>query len=314
METLELEAAEFICTADDPQWLTLRAKGIGGSEAATILGMNAYTDPHTLWLQKIGAEAPADAGEAAWWGRENEAVILKRYAMETGRKLSHRGRMYRSRALPFLQATLDAIVVFEDGELGVLQAKLTTRTGDWQQGIPDYVFAQVQHEMIVLGLRRGAVAVNMNGTKLYHDVVAYDDEYCAEYVKRAAAFWEAVQTQEPPALTPTEACGRAIARYYGEEEAGKTVHLPADMISLDIRREEIGTDTRGEMATLVREKLGIDNELKNAIGDAQYGLLPNGVRYKWGTVKRAAKCCPKCSHVLSDAMSYRSLTRSDRAK
>jgi len=43
-------------TLDMPreQWLELRRQGIGGSDAAAILGMNPWKSPMDVWLEKTG--------------------------------------------------------------------------------------------------------------------------------------------------------------------------------------------------------------------------------------------------------------------
>nr|WP_306584148.1 YqaJ viral recombinase family protein [Exiguobacterium sp. SL14] len=36
------------------EWLALRNKGIGGSDAAVVAGLNKYKSPFTLFLEKTG--------------------------------------------------------------------------------------------------------------------------------------------------------------------------------------------------------------------------------------------------------------------
>ncbi|HFC9341278.1 TPA: YqaJ viral recombinase family protein, partial [Enterococcus hirae] len=36
------------------EWLEDRKKGIGGSDVATVLGLNKYKSPYQLWLEKTG--------------------------------------------------------------------------------------------------------------------------------------------------------------------------------------------------------------------------------------------------------------------
>ena len=43
-------------------WLQERSKGIGGSDVATVLGLNPYKTPLSLWEEKTGkTKAPRQA-------------------------------------------------------------------------------------------------------------------------------------------------------------------------------------------------------------------------------------------------------------
>lgn len=307
-----LPNCDVIGTDRDPDWLEKRQEGLGASEAATILGINAYQSPHRLWLEKVGLEEPEPAGESARMGKLLEPIILKLYQDETARVVQSAGVLVRNREYPWLQATLDATAFLDPDTLGIVEAKLTRREADWKDGVPDYVYAQVQHQMLTTGLRMASTAALLSGIAFVWTDVPFDEPYALDYLERAKAFWEAVVSRTPPKLEPTDACGRALAKFYGREAPGTAVNLPGEMIGLDERREEIGTETKGELAALLREKAGIDNEIKNAIGDAMYGMLPNGITFKWGTTDVKASTCPHCAGELKAASSYRKLTRSTK--
>lgn len=48
------------------EWLKWRSTGLGGSDVATICGLNKYKSPLQLWLEKTGQVEPVEAGEAAY--------------------------------------------------------------------------------------------------------------------------------------------------------------------------------------------------------------------------------------------------------
>ncbi len=55
-----------------------RRKGIGGSDAATVLGLNPYQDPYALYLDKRGEAPPEDEDflkESRYWGSVLEAPV-----------------------------------------------------------------------------------------------------------------------------------------------------------------------------------------------------------------------------------------------
>ena len=43
---------------DHEKWLKTRDLGIGGSDAAVIMGMNSYKSPYQLWMEKTGQVEP----------------------------------------------------------------------------------------------------------------------------------------------------------------------------------------------------------------------------------------------------------------
>ena len=67
-----MTAAILAKTLDMPRdkWLELRRQGIGGSDAAAIMGLNPWKTPMDIWLEKTGEflddEEPEN--EKMYWG------------------------------------------------------------------------------------------------------------------------------------------------------------------------------------------------------------------------------------------------------
>lgn len=69
------------------EWLQERAKGIGGSDAGIILGVNKFRTPFELWLEKTGQVEPQETdNEAIYWGNQMENVVAKEFEKRTGKK------------------------------------------------------------------------------------------------------------------------------------------------------------------------------------------------------------------------------------
>ena len=51
------------------EWLELRRRGIGGSDAAAVCGLDPWRSPFEVWLDKTGLFVDETAGEAVRWGR-----------------------------------------------------------------------------------------------------------------------------------------------------------------------------------------------------------------------------------------------------
>lgn len=58
---------EIILTAkqaeDRSKWLEFRKEGIGGSDAAAIVGLSKWKSPYQLWLEKTGQVEAEDISD-----------------------------------------------------------------------------------------------------------------------------------------------------------------------------------------------------------------------------------------------------------
>ena len=66
------------------QWVEARKNGIGGSDVASIMGINKYSSPLSVWLIKTGREPSPDlsGNQAAEWGNRLEDVVADKFAEE----------------------------------------------------------------------------------------------------------------------------------------------------------------------------------------------------------------------------------------
>ena len=58
-------------------WLEWRRRGIGGSDASVVCGINRYKSPMKLWLDKTDQLPIPESGEAAYWGTKLEALVRR---------------------------------------------------------------------------------------------------------------------------------------------------------------------------------------------------------------------------------------------
>ena len=58
------------------EWQKFRNAGIGGSDVATICGLNKYKSPFQLWAEKTSTYTEdATESEPAYWGSLMEPII-----------------------------------------------------------------------------------------------------------------------------------------------------------------------------------------------------------------------------------------------
>lgn len=85
------------------EWLQLRRRGIGGSDASVIMGKNPYRSILQLWEEKTGKLPVTDEGnEYTYWGNVMEPIIRKEFMNRTGLKVRQKHAMifhkdYRNR-------------------------------------------------------------------------------------------------------------------------------------------------------------------------------------------------------------------------
>ena len=76
--------AEIFATTQDisrEEWLKLRKKGIGGSDAAAVAGLNKWKSPIQVYMEKLD-EAPEVVRneESMYWGNVMEDIVAHEFS------------------------------------------------------------------------------------------------------------------------------------------------------------------------------------------------------------------------------------------
>lgn len=149
------------------EWLKLRLKGIGGSEAAAVIGQSPWCSNVELWKRKTGrATAPDISNNAAvQYGHDAEPLLRGLFALDFAHKykteyLGEFDMVYHPEH-PFIFATLDGrLTELDTGRKGILEIKTTSIVRSmqkekwWKDGkpcIPQQYFIQVLHQMLASG-------------------------------------------------------------------------------------------------------------------------------------------------------------------
>ena len=194
-------------------WLTQRDHGVGGSDLSTILGLNKYATPYTLWLEKTGREQHMDIS-GKW-------AVVKGNALETALRARFRSlhpewecydgtdKSLVSNTHPCMHASLDGILYDEARGHGVLEIKTANAhrgATDWHDTdgnlmIPDYYMAQVTHYLSVTGWTWGVVYADIGEAEPVEIMFERDEDDITAAITAAESFWGYVERDEPPALT-----------------------------------------------------------------------------------------------------------------
>lgn len=152
---------EMITMNSRAEWLEERKKGIGGSDAATILGLNPHKTTIDLWEEKTGKKEAEDISDKPYvkYGTQAEDLLRQLFALDYPQyEVTHEeNAIIKHPKYPFLFASLDGkLVNKETGELGILEIKTTNilqsmQKEKWNSRIPDNYYCQVLHYLNVTG-------------------------------------------------------------------------------------------------------------------------------------------------------------------
>lgn len=267
---------------DREEWLRWRTRGIGGSDAAAICGLNPWKSPAAVWLEKTGEVEPKeDFNEAAYWGGVLEGVVAEEFARRTGLRIRRSNFMLVHETRPWMIANLDRIV-YEDGEPGVLEIKTTGeyRKDLWSEGrIPDYYMIQLQHYLAVTGYRFGHFAVLIGGQKFVQSRVERDEEIIAHLEAIEEDFWQKVQSRTLPEMDGSESSSRVLSLLFPQSRPGEVVQLPPE--AADLIREYETASANEKAAAEAREAAA--NRLKAYLGESEAGICGDR-KVQWKTV------------------------------
>ncbi|HSQ34218.1 MAG TPA: YqaJ viral recombinase family protein [Peptostreptococcaceae bacterium] len=171
------------------EWLKLRKKGIGGSDAGAILGVNQYKSSLSIYLDKTSEDINDDENFRMKVGNKLKKFVAKEFTNVTGKKVRAINKMLVSDEYPFAIANIDRKIV---GEKSFLLCKVTNSFSkkDWNNNIPKNYEVQCQHYMGVTGATHCYIAVLIGNEELVIHNIVRDDIYIDNLMKLEKEFWE----------------------------------------------------------------------------------------------------------------------------
>ena len=260
-------------TADMPyeEWLDWRKKGIGGSDASVVCGINRYKSPVELWLEKTNQLPYQEAGEAAYWGTQLEALVKAEFTKRTGIEVEQTNQLLQSEDHPFMLANLDGECIHPTYGKCVFEAKTASayKSGEWEDAIPDEYILQVQHYLAVTGYRGAYIAVLIGGNTFRWKFIERDDEIISMLIQLESDFWEHVQTDVPPKLDGSEAAANFLNERFPNSVSKSKIKLPDTAVEL-IRQYEVACENVNQYT---EQKQEAENLLKQMLGDNEIGTV-----------------------------------------
>lgn len=263
------------------QWVEARKNGIGGSDVASIMGLNKYSSPLSVWLIKTGREPSPDLSDnqAVEWGTRLEDVVADKFAEEHPElQVRRRNAMLVSTERPWAFANLDRWVTDGKGNVGILEVKTVgmRRAADWDCGVPLYYLTQVAHYMSVTGYQYAWVAVLIGGQEFREYYIERDEADIKAVNEAVDTFWhDFVETNTAPALIGNEPEANALLHQHEEPNQEMIPMLDSDVSMLDEYQ-----DIKRQIDELKTKKTLIENQIKELIGDNK-GIETETRRVTW---------------------------------
>lgn len=263
------------------EWLALRKKlGIGGSDAASVVGLNPYKGAYTLWAEKTGKTPEFEGNLTTEVGSFLEDFVAKLFTRETGKQVRRKNRILVNDKYPFAFGDVDRLVI---GEKALLEIKTTNsfpvmkkvKSGEF----PERWYCQMTHYLAVSGLQKAylAVLVECRDFKVFE--LERDDAEIAALMKAEEDFWQNVQTNTPPPADGLESTSKTITALYPESNS-ENVNLYSYQTEL-ARYMELSE----QIKALEQAKEAAANKVKAFLGEAGKGESDR-YRVSWTSSER----------------------------
>ena len=250
-------------------WLEHRKLGIGGSDASVVCGINKYKSPVELWMEKTNQLPAQEAGEAAYWGTQLEAIVRAEFTKRTGIEVAKPSVILQSEEHPFLLANLDGICEVPDVGTCIFEAKTASayKAGEWEDSIPDEYMCQVQHYMAVTGYAGTYIAVLIGGNTFRWKFIERDEELISMLIELESAFWNHVQELTPPPLDGSDASAKFLSERFPSSTPQSHITLPDTAADLLAQYDEACE----QLEAITERKQKAENLLKEMMGENEVG-------------------------------------------
>ncbi|MDR0923291.1 MAG: YqaJ viral recombinase family protein [Hungatella sp.] len=261
------------------EWLRYRKKGIGGSDAGAICGLNPYVSPMSVFYEKTNSETEDYDNESMRQGRDLEEYVARRFMEETGLKVRRSNAMYQSEEYPFMLANVDRLISGENMGLECKTASAYSAdkwTGD---SVPAHYEIQCHHYMAVTGAKSWYLAVVILGKEFKYKKIERDEELIQNLITIEKEFWENhVLANTMPDPDGSAISDEVISRYF-PSALKKVIPLPSDLNEQLKRREEIILLAK----KLTQEQNQIEQQIKLYMGEYEMALNER-YRVSWSNV------------------------------
>ena len=266
-------------TASREEWKELRSHYIGGSDAAAVVGLNAFSSPYALWAEKTGKVPGFSGNLATEVGTYLEEFVAQKFAAETGKKVRKSNQSFFNSDYPWAIANIDREIIGEDAGLEIKTTSELNmkkfRGGEY----PANYYCQCVHYLAMTGKQRWYLAVLIGNRDFRWFTIERDEAEIAALMAAEADFWEMVKNNTPPVADGSQAATAAIKTIYAESNED-TVDLTLENTAL---AQYIALGKQIAELEAMRDEAA--NKIKSFMGDAGGGEC-DGFRVSWKSSTR----------------------------
>lgn len=268
---IPLTKLRMVSTLDmsEEEWLQWRKKGIGGSDAAAILGLNKYKSAFTVFLEKTTNYTERVHNDAIEAGKRLEPVIAEWFEDKTGLKTAKVNAILQHPEYPFMLANIDRRIVGRSEGLEIKTASEYFKK-EWEgDEVPLPYLLQCNHYMAVTGYDAWWIAVLIGGNKLVYKKIERDEEVIRLLIEKEKEFWEQhVEANVPPEYDSSDNCTNYLHEQFRQSVPGE-IALPSQ--AEDLIQGYLHAKEQIEFFSELKKKY--ENQLKGLLGEYEVGTF-----------------------------------------
>ncbi|WP_435405952.1 YqaJ viral recombinase family protein [Rhodoferax lithotrophicus] len=265
---------------DRDEWLTIRKRGIGSSDAAAAVGLNPYKSQLELWMEKTGRDGnlpktdPNDETSPMYWGTLLESIVAAHYTKRSGHKVRRINAVLQHPQETWMLANIDREVT-GTADVQILECKTAGLQGSflWREGVPEYVQLQVMHQLAVTGKQCADVVVLICGQDLQIHRIQRDEAMIAKLIELERAFWHYVETDTEPPADGSESADVALRCLY-PKDSGFTLDLSDDLEMSAVFSDLLAV--REVLSTQVTLEAQLKQRIQQRMGDTTKVVFQTG--------------------------------------
>jgi putative phage-type endonuclease len=268
-----------IQTHSHEEWLALRHKYIGGSDAAAVVGLNPFSSQLALWAEKTNKVPAFEGNLATEVGTYMEEFVAQKFSQETGKKVRRCNMSILNDEYPWAIANIDREIVGEDAGLEIkTTSELNMRKFKGGEYPANY-YVQCMHYLAVTGKQKWYLAVLIGNREFLWFEIERDEKEIEALMRSEKLFYEYIENDKQPPADGFKATADTLKSLYPDSN-GNTIDL---LSYVDCVKRYLALDE--QIKNLEELKKVQENNIKQYMGNAERAASAQYI-VSWKTSER----------------------------